>query len=378
MVNIIKQILSQNIINGPIEITPSNFIVSRLLLDGILYELHLTNNIDIEKAILIDDIWYENKLKDPVLSKCKHDIYICTTQINITNKTISLDEAYLTFVPFNKIKKTFITINKEIKLLLIKAGITIFNDNELYHLPLKRSSKNYKLTTITTVYNNALLLEQTIQSIINQNVDRGIYQYIIKDACSQDGFQQLIKKYEQYINIVIITKDKGLYYGMNEAIDYAEGEYINFLNSDDCYASIDSVKDIIEKLRDNNTAYYGQLKLFNNNKHSIYSNYNIKDLYKYCAVGHPALFTPKKALIKAGKFNTNLKISADVWMTIKLKKDGCNFNRIQTTYVLFRATGISSKYKYQRLKEDIRCRLYFHPLNIIGILLTIYHFIKND
>lgn len=377
MLSKIKLLLEKGKLNHPLEITPHNFIIACYMLNNICYELHITNNRDIDKAILIDDAWAENEIKHDIAT-IKHDIYICDKGINIKEQTISLDNAYLTFVSFSEIQKTFIEIDDEINQVLNQCGLSYIFDNKLYSLPTKVESNNYRLTIITTVFNNAVLLEQTIQSIINQQIDRKNLQYIIKDACSNDGFTKLMNKYEKFVNRIIVSKDNGLYYGMNEAIDYAQGRFIQFLNSDDCFASQSKVADIISNLKDNNTAYYGEIRLYNDKKKFTQSNYNINDLYKYCAIGHPALFAPRNAIIKAGKFNTRFKISADVWMTITLRKNGCRFEKLDNVYVLFRAGGISSKYKKLRLIEDLKCRFYYHPLNFMGALITLYRFLKDD
>ena len=90
-----------------------------------------------------------------------------------------------------------------------------------------------KYSIITINYNNRDGLEKTIQSVINQTCQD--FEFIIIDGGSTDGSVDIIKKYNDRINYWVSEPDKGIYNAMNKGILQAHGEYLNFMNSGDCF-----------------------------------------------------------------------------------------------------------------------------------------------
>ena len=93
--------------------------------------------------------------------------------------------------------------------------------------------KKYKITIITVVKNSVDKIERCIQSIINQNYDN--IEYIIIDGDSNDGTVDIINKYRDKIDKVIIENDNGIWDAMNKGLKIAKGDIVGFLNSDDAY-----------------------------------------------------------------------------------------------------------------------------------------------
>ncbi|MBV5342282.1 glycosyltransferase, partial [bacterium] len=58
-------------------------------------------------------------------------------------------------------------------------------------------------------------------------------EYIVVDAGSTDGSLNIIEKYRDRINKIIIEPDNGPADGLNKGFSYATGELYGFLNSDD-------------------------------------------------------------------------------------------------------------------------------------------------
>ena len=89
---------------------------------------------------------------------------------------------------------------------------------------------NYKQFSIITVCLNAGdHLSKTVDSVLQQSSND--YEYIIKDGGSTDKSIEKVKE-DQRIQI-IVKKDNGIYDAMNQAITYASGKYILFLNAGD-------------------------------------------------------------------------------------------------------------------------------------------------
>ena len=82
-------------------------------------------------------------------------------------------------------------------------------------------------------------LEKTLNSIINQTYKD--YEVILKDGGSTDGSLENLRRkgYFDDKNYIVIQqkKDKSIYDGMNQALSYVNGRYVQFLNCGDYFYS---------------------------------------------------------------------------------------------------------------------------------------------
>lgn len=90
-----------------------------------------------------------------------------------------------------------------------------------------------RLSVIVPSYNQGEYLEETILSIINQQYPN--LELIIIDGGSTDNSVDIIKHYEKQISYWVSEKDKGQSDAINKGLQKATGEWISWLNSDDCY-----------------------------------------------------------------------------------------------------------------------------------------------
>lgn len=99
-----------------------------------------------------------------------------------------------------------------------------------------------KFSVITINYNNCDGLRKTIESVVNQTYTD--FEYIVIDGGSTDGSVEVMREYSDRIDYWISEPDKGIYNAMNKGILKATGEYLNFMNSGDCFHSFDVLKEI--------------------------------------------------------------------------------------------------------------------------------------
>ena len=95
----------------------------------------------------------------------------------------------------------------------------------------------FKISVIIPVYNVYDYLEETIKSVINQSIGfkKNIQMILVNDG-SVDNSEEICLKYrDMYPDNVIYVKqeNQGVSAARNNGLKYAEGEYINFLDSDD-------------------------------------------------------------------------------------------------------------------------------------------------
>ena len=90
-----------------------------------------------------------------------------------------------------------------------------------------------KYSIITVNYNNKDGLRKTIESVIHQTYRD--FEYIVIDGGSTDGSADVLNEYKDNISYWVSEPDKGIYNAMNKGIVKATGEYLNFMNSGDCF-----------------------------------------------------------------------------------------------------------------------------------------------
>lgn len=101
-----------------------------------------------------------------------------------------------------------------------------------------------KVSIITISYNAEAYIERTIKSVIGQSYSN--VEYIIIDGASTDGTLDIIKKYENHIDVCVSEPDKNLYDAMNKGLGKATGDYVVFMNSGDCIHAMDSLEKMMK------------------------------------------------------------------------------------------------------------------------------------
>lgn len=98
------------------------------------------------------------------------------------------------------------------------------------------------ISFIVPVYNSAKYLEQCLQSILQQNIDKEII--IIDDGSTDDSLTMMLSYAKQHDFISVIhSQNQGLSAARNKGIRLAKGDYLFFVDSDD-YLLGDYLSDI--------------------------------------------------------------------------------------------------------------------------------------
>jgi glycosyltransferase involved in cell wall biosynthesis len=87
-----------------------------------------------------------------------------------------------------------------------------------------------KISIVNPTYNQGEYIEETIQSVLDQNYPN--LKYIIMDGGSTDNTVDIINKYEKQLTYWESQPDKGQAHASNKGLNYCTGEIFNWLNPD--------------------------------------------------------------------------------------------------------------------------------------------------
>lgn len=90
-----------------------------------------------------------------------------------------------------------------------------------------------RISVVTPSYNQASYLEETIQSVLRQGYPN--LQYIVVDGNSNDGSREILERYRQRIDHLVIEPDGGQTEAINKGLKLTDGKLVAWLNSDDVY-----------------------------------------------------------------------------------------------------------------------------------------------
>ena len=116
----------------------------------------------------------------------------------------------------------------------------------------KDLSKKNSISVITVVFNDVKHIRETMESFFSQSWEDK--EYIVIDGGSTDGTVDIIQEYSDRLAFWCSEKDDGIYDAMNKGINHATGDWINFLNSGDLFASPQSLEQAINRASDINQA----------------------------------------------------------------------------------------------------------------------------
>ena len=182
------------------------------------------------------------------------------------------------------------------------------------HLPLK-SKMLPKISIITPTFNQGQFIEQTIKSVLDQGYPN--LEYIIIDGSSTDNTVDIIKKYEDQLSYWISEPDKGQSDAINKGLRIANGEIINWLNSDDYYEP-NSLFEIAKAFEDesincvcarSNIFEDGGKILYQSKGTDIYSN--VAKTIGWARIDQPETFFRKSAIDKMGDVSSSLHYIMD-------------------------------------------------------------------
>jgi glycosyltransferase involved in cell wall biosynthesis len=235
-----------------------------------------------------------------------------------------------------------------------------------------------KASIITAVYNGVAHIEDTIQSVLSQDYEN--IEYIVIDGGSTDGTMDIINKYKEKISVVVSEPDKGLYDALNKGLRVATGDIIGLLHSDDIYCNKKVISKVIDtfRLKGCDTTYSDLLYVSAEDTEKIVRYWQSEpfmgdSFLKGWMPPHPTFFVKREVYQKYGSFNTDMRISADYELMLRL----LHKHQVSTTYlpevtVKMRVGGISNASLLSRWKANMEDRLAWRVNNLKPYFYTLY------
>ena len=216
-----------------------------------------------------------------------------------------------------------------------------------------------KISVITVCYNEEKNIAATIESVLCQTATD--FEYIICDGKSKDRTVEIAESYiekfkERNIDYRVYSeKDSGIYFGMNNGIDRATGDYVIFTNAGDKLNDANVISEILNGLGDKNPeVVYGDCLYVDRGLGFIVCGDHTK-LEEYMSISHPATLV-RSDIIKSNKFNTSYKIAADYNMMLSLYTQKFEFFHLDLVVSKFYMDGVSSVRMVESIKEAAKLR----------------------
>ena len=191
----------------------------------------------------------------------------------------------------------------------------------------KAMREEIKFSIIMVCLNAGRRLQDTLESILKQNY--ADYEVIIKDGGSKDSSLAWVSENE--LVHLYREQDTGIYDAMNQAIRYAKGEYLLFLNAGDLFYNehvLTKIASVIEKKKLENTSFAGVV--YGNLYHSglgtvVYASPHINDFTCYRNVPcHQTCFY-HRSLFEVRGYDVKYNVRADyehfLWCYYERKAD---------------------------------------------------------
>ncbi|WP_185964849.1 glycosyltransferase family 2 protein [Flavobacterium franklandianum] len=215
-----------------------------------------------------------------------------------------------------------------------------------------------KISIITVNYNDAIGLEKTIVSVLNQTYSD--FEYIVIDGNSTDGSKEVILKYQDQLTYWVSEPDKGIYNAMNKGINSAIGDYLLFMNSGDVLVDDATILKICsEKLKEDIVAFDCFLEKDNaiTGRRTHIENPTLFYVYKK-GFKHQSTYIKRSLFQKVGLYNESYMIAGDHEFWIRSFLNSTTTSKSYTTPIaIFQLNGISQTstwgQEYQRIENEL-------------------------
>lgn len=205
-----------------------------------------------------------------------------------------------------------------------------------------------KVSIITVCRNSAETIRETIESVLEQDYPN--LEYVIVDGASNDGTVDIIREYEDDVDIFISEPDTGIYNAMNKGIGAATGAVVGMLNAGDVYTDKSVVSRLLCSMEESGAdSVYASLVIVDaRDANSIVRYYNSGNFHpgrlRYGWMpAHPTFFARREVYERYGGYAEDYRIAADFEMMVRLLyKARISYSYLPEVVVRMRTGGVST------------------------------------
>ena len=245
-----------------------------------------------------------------------------------------------------------------------------------------------KISIIIPVYNVEEYIKRCLDSLVKNK--KYIYEVILIDDGSTDNSAKICKEYATKDNFIkyFYQKNGGPSKARNKGLEFATGEYIMFVDSDDYIGNLKEVQNIITENSSDYYIFLNMYKVINNKKvknntkiqNGNYLRQNDKKtlikLVKEELINSPCSKIYKKAIIDVNsvRFNDKYNMAEDLLFNMNYLKYCKNFILNDYTFYYYcfnNETSLTQKYlknKYETLMNvNKELKIIFEEIGIVKI-----------
>jgi glycosyltransferase involved in cell wall biosynthesis len=206
-------------------------------------------------------------------------------------------------------------------------------------------------SVVTVCLNPGLNLENTVESIINQEFHD--FELLIKDGCSTDGTCDILWQ-DKRIKF-ISSPDRGIFDAMNQALKLCQGKYIIFMNAGDQFADFQVLKNYSDAIAKNPEVdlFYGDVyKHQSLSKINIYPD-NLSRFYIFTRmICHQVWCLKRSTYLAYGGFETKFPLGGDIRLFIKMiARDQKRYKHVRRIVAIYEGGGHSAN--LELLKDSL-------------------------
>lgn len=201
----------------------------------------------------------------------------------------------------------------------------------------------YLVSIITVCYNAEQFLEETIQSVIEQDYPN--LEYVIVDGGSTDSTLAIIEKYRAHIDVFVSEPDCGIYDAINKGLRLCSGLVIKIQNADDILleGAVSAAMEMLSHHRiDEPTIVIGYSRVIDI-AGSVLARITERPIYLgFDSFNHPGWFATASVYEMYGLYSLEYKIASDYEYYLRFKIGGGRIFWMPRDVVSYRQDGASS------------------------------------
>lgn len=215
-----------------------------------------------------------------------------------------------------------------------------------------------KVSIVTAVFNRERTVANAIESVIAQDYPH--IEYIVVDGMSNDGTDEIVRRYSDRIAVSIREPDSGIYDALNKGVEAATGDVVGFLHADDFLASDGIVSTIAQCFEDpgvsgtyGDLVYVDAMDTTRTKRYWVSGGYDAKRFRWGWMPPHPSVYLRRACYRDFGVFRRDFQIAADYELLVRMMvRHGISMRYIDRVVVRMREGGKSNASMRNRLTAN--------------------------